>query len=326
MNYSLERALKNRSWYWNRLKSPYRLLDDMGIHVIDYFAPYLATANPARKLFCSQRFGRVGFWCRHHEDFVVQWGKCTLKDLNLNFPLRHLPYAMLDAYYFSNRENYVFRNVNGKIYMDIEDRVFHIPFPYGIYELLEVYRDQCYRHIKASGTVVDVGAFIGDTAVYFASQGAKRVVAFEPARQLYQYAIDNVKLNHLDNTVEVHNCAIGTRKGEAKFFYNPNWPGLSSLDEGRFEAQIQNVVVVSLADVIRDVGNVELLKLDCEGAEYQLLPHLHETGVISRVQNVILEVHGSKQPILGILKHDGYKIVHVDESGPNPLVSASRNP
>lgn len=292
---------------------------------MDNLAPYLATVNPARKLFCSQRFGRVGFWCRHHEDFVVQWGKCTLKDLNFNFPLRRFPYDILDELYFPNRENYVFRNVNEKIYMYIEDRVFHIPFPYGIYELLEVYRDQCYRHIKASGTVVDVGAFIGDTAVYFASQGAKRVVAFEPVRQLYQYAIGNVRLNHLDNTVEVHNCAVGTKKGEAKFFYDPHWPGESSFDYRGFEAQIQNVVVTSLADVIRDVGNVELLKLDCEGAEHQLLPHLHETGVISRVQNIILEVHGSKQQILGILQHDGYKIVHVDESGRNWLVSASRN-
>ncbi|MGD0028156.1 MAG: FkbM family methyltransferase [Candidatus Bathyarchaeia archaeon] len=299
----------------------------MDIHLIDDFAPYFATVNPARKLFCSQRFGRVGFWCRHHEDFVVQWGKCTLKDLNLDFSLRHFPYSALDMLYFPNRENYVFRNVNGKICMDIEDRVFHIPFPHGIYELLEVYRDQCYRHIKASGTVVDVGAFIGDTAVYFASQGAKRVVAFEPVCQLYQYAIDNVKLNHLENTVEVHNCGVGIKKGEAKFFCNPNHPGGSSLDDRGFEAVIQNVVVVSLADVIRDIGNVELLKLDCEGAEHQLLPHLHETGVISQVQNVILEVHGSKQPILGILKRDGYKIVHVDETETElSLVFASRNP
>jgi FkbM family methyltransferase len=309
----------------------------MGIHVIDDFVPYLATVNPARKLFCSHRFGRVGFWCRHHEDFVVQWGKCTLKDLSLNLSLRHFPYSVLDKGYFPNRKNYVFRNVNGKIYMDIEDHIFHIPFPHGIYELLEVYRDQSYRHIKASGTVVDVGAFIGDTAIYFASQGAKRVVAFEPVRQLYQYAIDNVKLNHLDNTVEVHNCGAGTKKGEAKFFYNPNHPGSSSLhDRGApracahyrgFESVIQNVVVASLADVIRDIGNVELLKLDCEGAEYQLLPHLHETGIISRVQNVILEIHGSKQPMLGILKRDGYKIVHVDETEPDAcLVFASRNP
>jgi len=99
------------------------------------------------------------------------------------------------------------------------------------------------------------------------------------------------------------------------------------LDDRGFEAVIQNVVVVSLADVIRDIGNVELLKLDCEGAEHQLLPHLHETGVISQVQNVILEVHGSKQPILGILKRDGYKIVHVDETETElSLVFASRNP
>lgn len=299
----------------------------MDIHLLDYFAPYFATVNPARKLFCSQRFGVVGFWCRNREEFVVQWGKCMLKDLCLNFSLTHFPYSTLDTFYFPNRENYVFRNVNGKIYMDIEDWVFHIPFPHGICELLEVYRDQCYRYIKASGTVVDVGAFIGDTAVYFASQGAKRVVAFEPVRQLYQYAIDNVKLNHLDNTVEVHNCAVGTKKGEAKFFYDPKHPGGSSLDDRGFEAVIQDVVVVSLADVIRDVGNVELLKLDCEGEEHQLLPHLHETGVINRVQNIVLEVHGSRQAILGTLKRDGYRIVHVDEIQPElSLVSASRNP
>jgi len=45
--------------------------------------------------------------------------------------------------------------------------------------------------------VIDVGAALGDTAIYFALKGAKRVYAFEPYPYSYNIAKRNIRLNHL---------------------------------------------------------------------------------------------------------------------------------
>jgi len=46
---------------------------------------------------------------------------------------------------------------------------------------------------KLSGTIIDIGAFIGDTAEYFALKGANEVVAYEPVSRLYNLLIRNIQ-------------------------------------------------------------------------------------------------------------------------------------
>jgi len=58
--------------------------------------------------------------------------------------------------------------------------------------------------------VVDVGANFGDTALFFASLGAK-VYAFEPLKTNYSAMLKNIKLNeHLSDNIIPINAAIGT--------------------------------------------------------------------------------------------------------------------
>ena len=62
--------------------------------------------------------------------------------------------------------------------------------------------------------VLDVGASIGDTAVYFALRGAREVVAFEPYPFPYGFALRNVEANGLRN-VRVVNAGISGNDGAA---------------------------------------------------------------------------------------------------------------
>jgi len=63
--------------------------------------------------------------------------------------------------------------------------------------------------------VLDVGASIGDTAVYFALRGAREVVAFEPYPFPYGYALKNVDANGLKN-VKVINAGVSGHDGTVK--------------------------------------------------------------------------------------------------------------
>jgi len=78
-------------------------------------------------------------------------------------------------------------------------------------ELLKVI-DRQYKWLDVKGKdVVDIGANIGDSAVYFALKGAKHVYAFEPYPYSYNIAKKNIKLNHLENKITLLNEGCGEK-------------------------------------------------------------------------------------------------------------------
>ena len=44
-----------------------------------------------------------------------------------------------------------------------------------------------------------------------------------------------------------------------------------------------------------NLEEIDLLKLDCEGAEHEIIPHLLETGLINKVRSIALEMHGREE-------------------------------
>jgi hypothetical protein len=61
-------------------------------------------------------------------------------------------------------------------------------------DLMGVLVQQCYGIIEPKNKdVIDVGAFIGDSAMYFAMRGAKRVIAIEPHPGAYEEMLETHK-------------------------------------------------------------------------------------------------------------------------------------
>jgi FkbM family methyltransferase len=77
-------------------------------------------------------------------------------------------------------------------------------FDYGEYELLNV----------VGRVVVDVGAYIGDSAIYFALKGAKRVIAVEPYPNAYAEMLENIRLNNLENIITPINAGLASKPGK----------------------------------------------------------------------------------------------------------------
>jgi FkbM family methyltransferase len=93
--------------------------------------------------------------------------------------------------------------------------------------------------------------------------------------------------------VEVLNCAVATENGTGTIMFRPHHPGGSSLYREHSKVVRENVRLVNFADIIRDVGHVNVLKMDCEGAEYDLISYAYKENVLRQIENVIMEVHGS---------------------------------
>jgi FkbM family methyltransferase len=117
-------------------------------------------------------------------------------------------------------------------------------------------------------TVVDAGANVGDTALYYAERGAE-VHAYEPDPENYRRLLGNLELNPgLRARVHPHPEAVG-RDGTVEFTV-----GLRG-SSGRYATGGRRVSVPSksLASVLGDTGQdlAYLLKADCKGAEYELV-------------------------------------------------------
>jgi FkbM family methyltransferase len=277
----------------------------------------------------SNFFRTIQFWQKYTKEFEFRGKSVILKDLDWKFQIRDVdPFPL--KLYLQERFNYKIYKVKDKIVIEIGGYKFVLPFPFGIYELLEVWRDKCYGNFDLTNeVVVDVGAFIGDSALYFASEGAKKVIGFEPATPLFKLALENVELNNCENTVEIRNVAVGEIDGVKPFMFDLGWPGLSSasmVNEGR-KIEVYKTKVVSLKSIVEEVGHVGLLKMDCEGAEHEIVSHAYREGLLREIDTIAIEIHGSPSHILSLLKKADFKFLKFlhDQATDDYLLLASKH-
>ncbi|MGH9065902.1 MAG: FkbM family methyltransferase [Acidimicrobiales bacterium] len=136
---------------------------------------------------------------------------------------------------------------------------------------------------EGMGTVVDAGAHVGIFSLQ-ASQWAERVVALEPSQVNFRLLALNVDQNELHN-VEARHCALWSTSTDALRFSTTHHSGGGSVGERRQDPDgvVTDVPATSLDDLISELGHVDLLKIDIEGAEYAVLGACKRLGSISRI-------------------------------------------
>ena len=147
--------------------------------------------------------------------------------------------------------------------------------------------------IEDGWNVVDVGAGLGDFTVYAAQRTPHgRVFAYEPAPGSVSLLERNLALNAISN-VQVFPHAVSARAGTLHLDVSGNeavryrTTGNSSDNGARITVQS-----VPLADVLAMLprGVCDYLKMDCEGAEYDILLNLDDI-VMRKIKRVCLEYH-----------------------------------
>jgi len=156
----------------------------------------------------------------------------------------------------------------GKNFSNIEE------LHYEIYKMKHVYPEE-------GDIVFDIGAYVGDTAAFFAFYvGNKgKVYSFEPIKANYDLLIENIKLNKLDNIVIPVNsgCSKTTKTmGGVSIEQGAPW---SFLTENTDDEEVD---VVSIDDFAQsnNINKIDLIKMDVEG---------HERDVILGAKKVINE-------------------------------------
>ena len=158
----------------------------------------------------------------------------------------------------------------------------------------EIFVEELYKSPRAltptsAKRIVDVGANVGYASSYFAHcfpQAA--IVAFEPHPAHLLQIERNLRANGVEGRVQVIPAAAGP-SGRSAFL----------IDDGEasriIEEPHQGRIAVQVVDFFDAIGKdaVDLLKLDCEGAEFDLL--MDDRFATLDVRALVLEWHTSPQ-------------------------------
>ena len=168
--------------------------------------------------------------------------------------------------------------------------------------------------IKDGSTIIDIGANIGVFSV-MAGRRAKnvRVFGYEPFAQNFELLTRNIALNNLGATVTPVRCGVGGSGGMRKLSLSPDNTGGHSIASAA-KGKTVEIELVTLKDVFdrHSVERCDFLKVDCEGAEYEIL-YAAPADILARVRTISMEYHtgggiGSPVQLQAFLEENGFAV------------------
>lgn len=204
--------------------------------------------------------------------------------------------------------------------------------------LLEEYEPPFRRMAADAPLVLDVGGNIGYFALYtFLRRPRARVFSFEPVPAHFNL-LEEHRAAHPRFDWTALPLAVADRAGTVDFFYDeahsadgidPSASLFSTAESGVIATAPGRLRVetIGLAGWLaeRGIARVDLLKLDCEGAEYPILYGLPD-ALFPRIHQIVAEVHPGREAtenlaaLAHFLKKKGYRV----EVHPGEILHAER--
>ena len=150
--------------------------------------------------------------------------------------------------------------------------------------------------LSKAGVVVDIGAHIGSFAVYAALiLRAEKVFCYEPVEQNFNLLKNNIQLNHI-KTVKSYNLGVASTPGPHKISTSGTSAQWSLYDANGENSGSVNCTTLENIFQENEIDQCDLLKVDCEGAEYEILLG---TGpdILRKIGRICLEYHRSGEKV-----------------------------
>jgi len=148
-----------------------------------------------------------------------------------------------------------------------------------------------YGTVERFRTMVDIGANVGIFAVYAAQSNPRaKIYCYEPERLNFDSLRLNIDINGLDDRVAAFPCAVASdTRGRELAITESLSNSFHMVPSG---SRTQTVACTTLGQILdqHDLKQVDLLKLNCEGSEYEILEECPDAD-LARVSNIRLEYH-----------------------------------
>ena len=156
------------------------------------------------------------------------------------------------------------------------------------------------NHLKIADNdvIIDIGAHVGVVSTYLSKANPNcKIYSFEPTLNTFHCLNKNIIKNEIKN-VKIFNMAI-TSDGRDVIMNMPigNTGGSSFLYEPSSGFYYKNnIKSLAINTVIEDIlktektDKIKLLKIDCEGAEYDIIKNI-KPELFSKIEHIIGEFH-----------------------------------
>lgn len=201
--------------------------------------------------------------------------------------------------------------------------------------IIEIFLRKDYGVDFQGKNVIDIGMSNGDSSIFFAKNGAKRVIGVEPDIRSFNIALTNINESKANDTVLPLNKALSDQPGIVELIVSETSPNTDSIDErnmlnvagSKFKESVEAISLKEIIDMFNG-EHIDFLKMDCEGCEYKVLLSISEE-YFPKILNLTLEYHHGLQNIPELLNRQGFDVSIKEGTEGNKLmglIKASRKP
>lgn len=198
-----------------------------------------------------------------------------------------------------------------------------------IWALREIFLDGQYRFNHPSDCIVmDIGGNIGLSSLSFAVDPKVRAIyAYEPFTPTYNDLIANLKMNpELASKITPNNYGIAKTNTELEVDYCPTFSSVASisgplLDTGSRALIRESISLRKASEIVKGVISEHptldlIVKLDCEGSEYEIMEELDENELIPSVSAFLIEWHKKgAEPLIARLEKNRFHVLNLGKLG-----------
>jgi FkbM family methyltransferase len=182
--------------------------------------------------------------------------------------------------------------------------------------------------IESHYCVIDIGAHIGAFSIFAAKQAKRgQVYAYEPHPENFKLLKTNIKLNNLKN-IEPSSLGVLGSKTAKLYIDETNNAGHSMFNKSYKHLTVK---CTSLREIF-DQNNIQycdFLKMDCEGAEHDILFNTPE-DIFDKIGAIVMEYHPAVYKKKGVselqqlLKRNNFSVTLRTPQGSQGLMYAKR--
>lgn len=195
-----------------------------------------------------------------------------------------------------------FYDNEGRLRLTIKGVNFFINFTDELFVIKEVFVLGDYNFMSSEAIVViDIGGNIGATSLFFSiKDNVKKIYTYELFEPTFNAANRNFSINSTDK-IFCQNVGLGKENSQLRLEYSPSNKARMGLNGLPLKEQFNDVVEmeVTLVDVADEVLRIDQLepgvkkicKMDCEGAEFEILGRLFQRKIIALIDFYIIEWH-----------------------------------
>jgi FkbM family methyltransferase len=166
--------------------------------------------------------------------------------------------------------------------------------------------------LQNNWTIIDIGAAMGDFSIWAARQIPKgRLIAIEPYPPYVSLLRVNIEKNKVINA-EVYDGAISSSEGLITLNKSTTHAVQNSTVIPASSLETLKVKSITLRELLKqfDIQKCDYLKMDCEGAEYEIL-FSTPLEIFAKIDRICMEVHDnltqySHKEMLQFLEQKGY--------------------